>query len=143
MEHQYKVCCGLDVHKKLLVACLRTGCKTEIRECGASTREILELADWLLENQCECAAMESTGSCWKPVYNIVCVKLKPSNNQGPSLRKSFRGRGHFCFWVTFKKLLLKGATALCLIILSVPDIPSMHHCRSQNCERSLNHEPEF
>ena len=70
MEHQYKVCCGLDVHKKLLVACLRTGRKTEIRECGASTREILELADWLLENQCECAAMESTGSCWKPVYNI-------------------------------------------------------------------------
>ena len=70
MEHQYKVCCGLDVHKKLLVACLRTGCKTEIRECGASTREILELADWLLENQCECVAMESTGSCWKPVYNI-------------------------------------------------------------------------
>lgn len=70
MEHQYKVCCGLDVHKKLLVACLRTGHKTEIRECGASTREILELADWLLENQCECAAMESTGSCWKPVYNI-------------------------------------------------------------------------
>ncbi len=42
MEHQYKVCCGLDVHKKLLVACLRTGRKTEIRECGASTREILE-----------------------------------------------------------------------------------------------------
>lgn len=70
MEHQYKVCCGLDVHKKLLVACLRTGRKTEIRECGASTREILELADWLLENQCECAAMESTGSYWKPVYNI-------------------------------------------------------------------------
>lgn len=70
MEHQYKVCCGLDVHKKLLVACLRTGHKTEIRECGASTREILELADWLLENQCECAAMESTGSYWKPVYNI-------------------------------------------------------------------------
>ena len=70
MEHQYKVCCGLDVHKKLLVACLRTGRKTEIRECGASTREILELADWLLENQCECVAMESTGSYWKPVYNI-------------------------------------------------------------------------
>ena len=70
MEHQYKVCCGLDVHKKLLVACLRTGHKTEIRECGASTREILELADWLLENQCECVAMESTGSYWKPVYNI-------------------------------------------------------------------------
>lgn len=70
MEHQYKVCCGLDVHKKLLVACLRTATTTEIRQTGASTQEILDLANWLTENNCEAVAMESTASYWKPVYNI-------------------------------------------------------------------------
>lgn len=70
MELQYRVCCGLDVHKKLLVACLRIGNKTVIRETGITTREILELADWLLENKCEAVAMESTGTYWKPVYNL-------------------------------------------------------------------------
>lgn len=70
MEIQYAVCCGIDVHKKLLVCCVREGDKTEIIECGTSTREILELSDLLLERGCEAVAMESTGSYWKPIYNI-------------------------------------------------------------------------
>ncbi|MEY8256247.1 IS110 family transposase [Erysipelotrichaceae bacterium 66-17] len=71
MENLYAVCCGIDVHKKLIVACLRQGDKTQIREFGASTRELLELADWLIDHHCEAAAMESTGSYWKPLYNIL------------------------------------------------------------------------
>lgn len=61
----------MDVHKKLIVACFRCGKKQEVREFGATTREFLELADWLKEGGCEMAAMESTASYWKSLYNIL------------------------------------------------------------------------
>ena len=71
MEKVYDKCCGIDVHKKLIVACLIKGNKQEIRDFGATTRELLELADWLKEGGCEMVAMESTASYWKPLYNIL------------------------------------------------------------------------
>ena len=71
MDRIYDNCCGIDMHKKLIVACLKRGKKQEIREFGATTREILELVDWLKQNHCEMVAMESTASYWKPLYNIL------------------------------------------------------------------------
>ena len=70
MDKIYDKCCGIDVHKKLIVVCFRKGNKQEVREFGATTRELLELADWLKEGGCEMAAMESTASYWKPLYNM-------------------------------------------------------------------------
>jgi len=71
MDKIYDKCCGIDVHKKLIVACFRKGNRQELREFGATTRELLEMADWLREGGCEMAAMESTVSYWKPLYNIL------------------------------------------------------------------------
>lgn len=71
MDKVYDICCGIDVHKKLIVACLRKGNRHEIREFGATTRELLTMADWLRQNGCQMAAMESTASYWKPLYNIL------------------------------------------------------------------------
>ena len=71
MDKIYDICCGIDVHKKLIVVCFKKGNKQEIREFGATTRELLELADWLKDSGCQIAAMESTGSYWKPLYNIL------------------------------------------------------------------------
>ena len=71
MEKVYDKCCGIDVHKKLIVACFRQGNKQEVRDFGATTRELLELADWLKDGECEMVAMESTASYWKPLYNIL------------------------------------------------------------------------
>lgn len=71
MDKVYDICCGIDVHKKLIVACLKNGNKQEIREFGATTRELLKLADWLKEEGCQMVAMESTASYWKPLYNIL------------------------------------------------------------------------
>ena len=71
MEKVYDICCGVDVHKKMIVACLRSGRKNEIRQFGATTRELLEMAAWLNEEKCEMTAMESTGSYWKPLYNVL------------------------------------------------------------------------
>ena len=70
MERVYDKCCGIDVHKKLIVACFIKGNKQEIRDFGATTRELLEMADWLKEGGCEMVAMESTASYWKPLYKI-------------------------------------------------------------------------
>ena len=70
-EKVYDTCCGIDVHKKLLVACLNRGTKQEARGFGATTRELLELLDWLMKSGCEMVAMESAGSYWKPLFNIL------------------------------------------------------------------------
>lgn len=71
MKKVYDNCCGIDVHKKLMVACFIHGKEQEVREFGATTRELLELADWLSQGGCQMVAMESTASYWKPLYNIL------------------------------------------------------------------------
>ena len=70
MDRVYERCCGIDVHKKIVVACLRCGRKQELREFGTTTKELLRLADWLTQNECQMIAMESTASYWKPLYNV-------------------------------------------------------------------------
>ena len=73
MDVNYDRCCGLDVHKKTVVACAITPEGQETRTFSTMTRELLALADWLKERQVTHVAMESTGvsgsrstTCWKP-----------------------------------------------------------------------------
>jgi transposase len=71
MQIVYQRCCGLDVHKKTVVACLLTPAGKELRTWGTMTADLLELIAWLKEHGCEQVAMESTGSYWKPIYNLL------------------------------------------------------------------------
>ena len=71
MQTVYERCCGIDVHKKLIVACFRNGKKAELRKFDTLTCSIKELGKWLIDNDCEMVAMESTGAYWKPIYNIL------------------------------------------------------------------------
>ena len=71
MKKVYDNCWGIDVHKKLMVTCFIHGREQELREFGATTKELLELADWLHKGGCQMIAMESTASYWKPLYNIL------------------------------------------------------------------------
>jgi transposase len=72
MQILHECCCGLDVHKKSITACvLRLGQQKQIRRFGTTTREIQSLAEWLKQVGCTHVAMESTGVYWKPVYNIL------------------------------------------------------------------------
>jgi len=69
-------CAGIDVGKKFLVVCVMTGPldvepKTEIRKFGTIVAELELLRDWLIGERCSHAVMESTGSYWKPVFNIL------------------------------------------------------------------------
>ena len=72
MEVLYERCCGLDVHKRTVAACLIVPgpegkpVKT-IRTFGTMTGDLLQLADWLSAAGCTHVAMESTGVYWKPV----------------------------------------------------------------------------
>ena len=70
MQVMYKICCGIDVHKMKIVCCLKKGNKQEIREFSAETKELITIGKWLKDNKCEMAAMESTGSFWKPLWNV-------------------------------------------------------------------------
>ena len=54
-----------------MVTCLRKGNKNTVREFGATTRELLTLADWFKESNCKMVTMESPDSYWKPLYNIL------------------------------------------------------------------------
>src|SRR6202789_126137 len=75
MEIMHERVAGLDVHKAMIVACVRlmSGGKVE-RECRTSettTRGLLDLLAWLTASDCTHVAMEATGVYWKPVWNIL------------------------------------------------------------------------
>ena len=75
MQVIYECCCGLDVHKRTVTACvlkwLGGEWQKEIRQFGSTTKDLLGLSDWLVRERCTHVAMESTGVYWKPVYNIL------------------------------------------------------------------------
>ena len=76
METVFERCCGLDVHKATVVACLWIRDEAgrvhkEIKTFGTMTVDLLVLHDWLSANRATHVAMESTGVFWKPVYNLL------------------------------------------------------------------------
>jgi transposase len=75
MEVLYQRCCGLDVHKETVVACLRVvsggEVVSEVRTFETTTASLIALSEWLAENGCTHVAMEATGVYWKPVWHIL------------------------------------------------------------------------
>jgi transposase len=76
MEAIIERCCGIDVHKKTITACLMTGtagktpCKT-IKTFSTMTQDLLTCRDWLIAEGCTHAVVESTGVYWKPLFNVL------------------------------------------------------------------------
>jgi transposase len=72
MQVMHEVCCGLDVHKKSVTACvLWASGQRQKREFGTFTKDLLELSDWLRGCGVTHVALESTGVYWKPVWNLL------------------------------------------------------------------------
>src|SRR6516165_10344781 len=81
MRIVYQCCCGMDVHKDSVTACLlvtnQSGTvRTEKREFGTMTRDLRQLASWLASEGVQAIAMEATGVYWKPVWNILDAEKK-------------------------------------------------------------------
>ena len=66
MRGVYERCCGLDVHKKSVTACVLAPGEKEVRTFRTMTEDLLQMADWLLAKGVTHVAMESTGAYWKP-----------------------------------------------------------------------------
>ena len=67
-------CCGLDVHKNIIEACIIKGCDEPVfirRQFSTFQNELKELVFWLYDNDCFHIAMESTGVYWRPVYEAI------------------------------------------------------------------------
>lgn len=72
----HPVCCGVDVHKKEVTACLiwrddSGHRRSEVRTYRTMTQELLSLREWLESHGCPVVAMESTGVYWKPLFNLL------------------------------------------------------------------------
>jgi transposase len=76
MERVIERCCGLDVHKKTVTACVRVpGAKGDreqhVRTFGTTARDLLALREWLEAQGVTHVAMESTGVYWKPIFYVL------------------------------------------------------------------------
>lgn len=71
----YPICCGIDVHKTFVVACIAStnkGVTTyQSHRFSTYTKGLKELLQWLSENNCPDVCMESTGKYWIPVFNVL------------------------------------------------------------------------
>ena len=76
MQVLYGCCCGLDIHKRFVVACVLTtaadgGLQKVTRTFSTMTDDLLTLLEWLTEVGCTHVAMESTSAYWRPIYNLL------------------------------------------------------------------------
>ena len=92
----YPICCGIDVHKTFVVACIAStndkGVTTyQSKRFPTYTKDLRELADWLTANNCKDVCMESTGKYWHPVWNILEDTCRPVLAH-PKYLKAIRGK---------------------------------------------------
>ena len=71
----YPICCGMDVHRDFVIACIATTNAQGVTEYQSRryytyTEELRALKTWLADNNCKDVCMESTGKYWFPIHNI-------------------------------------------------------------------------
>ena len=106
MERQLERCCGLDVHKETIAACVRLGGRTgkaeqHVQTFGTTVGELLVLRDWLAAHGVTHVAMESTGVYWKPVFyalesDFTCLLVNAAHiKQVPGRKTDVKD----CVWI--------------------------------------------
>jgi len=99
-------CGGIDVGKKFLAVCIMVGPlegepHVEIQRFGTTVLELRRLRDWLNQESITHVAMESTGSYWKPVFNILedAVRVYLANPQDVKNRKGHKTDNKDGWWL--------------------------------------------
>ena len=86
----YPICCGIDVHKTFVVACIASTNKG-VTTYPTYTKGLRELSQWLCEHDCKDVCMESTGKYWIPVFNVLEDSCKITLAH-PKYVKAIRGK---------------------------------------------------
>jgi len=148
----YPICCGIDVHKKFIVACIAStndkGVSTyKSGRFSTFTKGLRELSEWLHSNSCKDVCMESTGKYWIPVFNILEATCKITLAH-PKYVKAIRGKKtdkKDAKWIAdlFKHDLVNGSFMPPLAIRQLRDLmryrvklinlKSSEKNRTQNC----------
>src|SRR4030065_1592729 len=72
METQKNIFCGADIHKKFIMATILSRDETKINgRFGMTLDEIMRFKEWVISNNCEAVAIESTGVYWMPIYTVL------------------------------------------------------------------------
>ena len=137
MEILHQRCCGVDVHKKQITACLLVTNdkgrleRKEVKRFLTFTEDLYQFIDWLESNGCQHVAMESTGVYWKPLFNLLesrCIQVCLVNARH---MKNVPGRKtdvKDCEWIAqlFRQVLLRPSL--------IPSAP-MRQCRELSRRR--------
>ena len=93
MEVLHPRCCGLDVHKETVVACIRLAIDGKVvkesRTFSTTTADLIAMSEWLAENKCTHVAMEATGVYWKPVWTVLAKAFELVLANGAAAARSF------------------------------------------------------
>ena len=141
MEVMYPRCCGPDVHKSSITACVliaQSGKPVKhIRRVGCTTRELRELVFWLQEFGVDHVAMESTGVYWKPVWDVLenHFQIVLANAQHIKAVPGRETDTKDCQWIAelLQHGLLRGSFIPPLVIRDLRDLTRAHQGeRSRN-----------
>jgi transposase len=153
----YPICCGIDVHKTFVVACIAStndkGVTTYKRKrFSMYAKNLRELSDWLAANNCKDVCMESTGKYWHPVWNVLELTCRPVLAH-PKYLKAIRGKKtdkKDAKWIAdvFKHDLVSGSFIPPALIRELRDLlryrfkltnfKSSEKNRAQNCLTTSN-----
>ena len=96
-------CAGIDVGKKSMVVCIMTGpadgeARSETRTFDTTVSDLKLARAWITEAGCTDVMMESTGTYWKPIFNVLegHVQVALANPQEVKARKGHEDRQQGC-----------------------------------------------
>jgi transposase len=99
-------CAGIDVGKKWLSVCVMTGplsgeARVEQQRFGVNIADLKRLRDWLVQQAVTHVVMESTGSYWKPIFNVLeeSVQVYLANPHEVKARKGHKTDDKDGWWL--------------------------------------------
>jgi transposase len=147
MDRQLERCCGLDVHKATIAACVRIGGRTgratqHVETFGTTAGDLVVLRDWLAAHGVTHVAMESTGVYWKPVFyalesDFTCLLVNAAHmKQVPGRKTDVRD----CVWIAqlLEHGLLRGSFVPPMPIRELRDLTRYRKALIQDRTRVAN-----
>ena len=147
MDRQLERCCGLDVHKETIAACVRIGgrrgpAEQHVQTFRTTAADLVVLRDWLAAHGVTHVAMESTGVYWKPVFyalesDFTCLLVNAAHiKQVPGRKTDI----HDCVWIAqlLEHGLLRGSFVPPAPIREVRDLTRYRKALIQDRTRVAN-----